>query len=158
MDAMLEAMPVDASLIASGREVLEVSLAKLMAEENLAGLGPQDLSLTEDELRALASQRGSSGLSDIDFVRILEDTRGWLAGVLLSGVLQGRRTAGPIDPNRPLVHDYLASVVLNRQPEALGTFLLESSVLPFMTAEACDSILRRTDSPRLLARPAQRGI
>ena len=158
MDALLEAMPVDASLIASGREVLEVSLAKLMAEESLAGLGPQDLSLTEDELRSLATQRGSSGLSDRDFLRILEETRGWLAGVLLSGVLQGRRSAGPIDPSRPLVHDYLSSVVLNRQPEALRTFLLESSVLPFMTAEACDSILRRTDSSRMLARLAREGI
>jgi len=158
MDALLEAMPVDASLIASGREVLEVSLAKLMAEESLAGLGPQDLSLTEDELRTLASQRGASGLSDRDFLRILEETRGWLAGVLLSGVLQGRRSAGPIDPNRPLVHDYLSSVVLNRQPDALRAFLLESSVLPFMTVEACDSILNRTDSSRMLTRLAKEGI
>src|SRR3990172_11545167 len=110
MDSMLEAMPVDASLVASGREVLEVSLAKLMAQESLAGMGPQDLSLTEEELRALAVQRGSSALSDRDFLRIREDTRGWLSRVLLSGGLQGRKTAGPIDPTRPLVHDYLASV------------------------------------------------
>jgi ATP/maltotriose-dependent transcriptional regulator MalT/DNA-binding SARP family transcriptional activator len=158
MDAMLEAMPEDASLVASGREVLEVSLAKLMAEENLAGLGPQDLSLTEEELRALATQRGSAGLNDGDFLRILEETRGWLAGVLLSGVLQGRKTAGPIDPSRPLVHDYLASVVLNRQPEALRGFLLESSVLPFMTAEACDSVLQRADSARMLSRLSKEGI
>jgi ATP/maltotriose-dependent transcriptional regulator MalT/DNA-binding SARP family transcriptional activator len=158
MDALLEAMPVDASLIASGREVLEVSLAKLMAEESLAGLGPQDLSLTEDELRSLASQRGSGGLTDREFLQILEETRGWLAGVLLSGVLQGRRSTGPIDPSRPLVHDYLSSVVLNRQPEGLRTFLLESSVLPFMTAEACDSILKRTDSSRMLNRLAKEGI
>jgi len=158
MDAMLEAMPVDASLIAAGREVLEVSLAKLMAQESLAGMGPQDLSLTEEELRALAAQRGASALSDRDFLRILEDTRGWLAGVLLSGVLQGRKTAGPIDPMRPLVHDYLASVVLNRQPEVLRSFLLDSSVLPFMTAEASDIVLRRSDSSRMLTRLAREGI
>src|SRR3989304_4104488 len=158
MDAMLEAMPVDASLIASGREVLEVSLAKLMAQESLAGMGPQDLSLTEEELRALAAQRGSNALSDRDFLRILEDTRGWLAGILLSGVLQGRKTAGPIDPTRPLVPDYLASVVLNRQPELLRSFLLESSVLPFMTAEPCDTVLRRNDSSRMLTRLAKEGI
>ena len=158
MDSMLEAMPIDASLVASGREVLEVSLAKLMAQESLAGMGPQDLSLTEEELRALAVQRGSSALSDRDFLRILEETRGWLAGVLLSGVLQGRKTAGPIDPTRPLVHDYLASVVLNRQAEVMRSFLLDSSVLPFMTAEACDTVLRRTDSSRMLTRLAKEGI
>jgi LuxR family maltose regulon positive regulatory protein len=158
MDAMLEAMPEDASLIASGREVLEVSLARLMAEEHLAGLGPQDLSLTEDELRELANQRGSQIESDHEFLRILEDTRGWLAGVLLSGVLQGRRSAGPIDPSRPLVHDYLASVVLNRQPDNLRKFLLESSVLPFMSSEACDKVLSRTDSARVLSRLAKEGI
>jgi len=158
VDAMLEAMPADASLIASGREVIEVSVAKLMAEENLAGIGPQDLSLTEDELRALAAQRGATGLSDRDFVRILEETRGWLAGVLLSGVLQGRRSTGPIDPTRPLVHDYLASVVLNRLPETIRSFLLESSVLPFMSAEACDIVLRRGDSSRILTRLAKDGI
>lgn len=158
MDAMLESMPADASVIASGREVLEVSLAKLMAEEHLAGLGPQDLSLTEDELRALASQRGSPIASDRDFMMILEETRGWLAGVLLSGVLHGRRTAGPIDPSRPLVHDYLASVVLNRQPDNLRSFLMESSVLPFMSAEACDRVLGRSDSARMLGRLAKEGI
>jgi ATP/maltotriose-dependent transcriptional regulator MalT/DNA-binding SARP family transcriptional activator len=158
VDAMIEAIPSDSSIIASGREVLEVSLAKLMAEENLAGIGPQDMSLTAEELRTLAEQRGSTGLSDNDFVRILEETRGWLAGVLLSGVLQGRRSAGPIDPNRPLVHDYLASVVLNRQPEVMRAFLLESSVLPFMTAEACDTVLKRSDSSRMLGRLSKEGI
>ncbi len=158
LDAMLGAMPEDASVIAAGREVIEVSLAKLMAEESLAGLGPQDLSLDEDELRTLARQRGSADLAESDFRRILEETRGWLAGVLLSGILQGRRSAGPIDPTRPLVHDYLASVVLNRQPEAMRSFLLELSVFPFMTADGCDRALQRSDSGRMLARLAKDGI
>ncbi|MEE8120561.1 MAG: AAA family ATPase, partial [Anaerolineales bacterium] len=50
IDTLLEVLPEQVTLIAAGREVIEVSLAKLMAAGDLGGMGPQDLALTRDEI------------------------------------------------------------------------------------------------------------
>ena len=52
LDAWLEEQPEQVTLIASGREVLEVSLAKLMADGDLTGLGPHNLALSRDEFES----------------------------------------------------------------------------------------------------------
>ncbi len=42
------------------------------------------------------------------------------------------------DTSTPLVYEYLASVVLNREPDDVRNFMLEASLLPVMTAEGCE--------------------
>ena len=72
LDTFLENMPEQVTVIAAGREVLEVSLARLMADGNLGGLGPQDLALTQDEVIALAERQSGLTLSDSHADRLLE--------------------------------------------------------------------------------------
>jgi two-component SAPR family response regulator len=57
-----------------------------------------------------------------------------------------------------MVYEYLASVVLNRQPDDLRRFALDASVLPIMTAEACNVVLEREDSQKYLGRLVSRGL
>ncbi len=158
LDSFLEVQPDQVTTIAAGREVVEVSLARLMAEGALAGLGPHDLALDRDELMELAHRMMGIELEGEAADRLIEETRGWITGVLLSGMLAGsdwgRLAQGP----RPMVYEYLASVVLNRQPDDLRRFLLDSAVLPVMTSAACDHVLRRTDSERYLSRLLRGGL
>lgn len=157
-DAWLEVQPEQVTLIASGREVLEVSLAKLMADGDLAGMGPQDLALTRDELLRLAKRQMGVELSDYEAEQLMQETRGWVTGVLLSGILSRNVMSALAQTGGPLVYEYLASVILNRQPDDVRRFMLDSAVLPIMTAEACDYVLRRDTSNRLLARLVKEGI
>lgn len=158
LDAFLEVQPDQATTIAAGREVVEVSLARLMAEGALAGLGPHDLALDRDELIAVANRMMGIELEGEAADRLLEETRGWITGVLLSGMLAGTEWGELAQGERPMVYEYLASVVLNRQPDDLRRFLLDSSVLPVMTSTACDHVLQRSDSDRYLHRLVRSGL
>jgi DNA-binding SARP family transcriptional activator len=58
----------------------------------------------------------------------------------------------------PMVYEYLASVVLNRQPDDIRRFMLDSAILPVMTAADCDQVLQRKDSQRYLSRILREGL
>jgi LuxR family maltose regulon positive regulatory protein len=158
LDEFLACQPGQVTLVAAGREVLDISLAKLMAEGNLAGFGPQDLALTATELTEVARLQLGVTLDPAGVDALLEETRGWVTGVLLSRTLGSGLLRGIRDTSTPLVYDYLAAVVLNRQPDDVRNFLLEAAILPVMTAEACDTVLGRSDSGRLLGRLSRSGL
>jgi LuxR family maltose regulon positive regulatory protein len=157
LDAWLEEQPEQMTLIAAGREVLEVSLAKLMADGALAGMGPHDLALTRDELIELVDKQTGIGLEESDAETLLEETRGWITGVLLSGMLSRNVMTALSHTTGPMVYEYLASVVLNRQPDDVRRFMLDSAVLPIMTAESCDFLLQTNTSEEFLERLVREG-
>ncbi len=158
LDEFLTCQPGQVTLIAAGREVLDISLARLMADGNLAGLGPHDLALTPTELTEVARLQLGVILDPAGVDALLEETRGWVTGVLLSRTLGNGPLRGIRDSSTPLVYDYLAAVVLNREPDEVRNFLLEAAILPVMTAEACDTVLSRSDSGRLLGRLSRSGL
>jgi LuxR family maltose regulon positive regulatory protein len=158
LDVFIEEQPDQVTVLAAGREVLEVSLAKLMAESDLAGFGPHDLALTRSELIELARRQADAELTSGEADRLLDRTQGWIAGVLLSAELSTDGLISVATSTRPMVYEYLASVVLNQQPDDLRRFMLDSSVFPVMTAEACDYVLQRDDSHRFLGRLMQGGL
>lgn len=158
IDAFLEVLPEQATLILAGREVPEVSLARLMAEGDLAGFGPHDLALDLAELKQVAELRYGAQLDDQDAENLLAETRGWITGVLLSGKLSESAVESWQHPDRPMVYEYLASVVLQRQPEGMRRFMLDSSVMPVMTADACNEVLQITNSDSYLRKMLAEGL
>lgn len=158
LDAMLEALPEQMTLLAAGREVLEVSLAKLMADGDLAGFGPGDLAFSAEELIDLIQLQGGEAPSLAQAQEMIEETRGWITGLLLTGQATPSHVRAIGLGGEPLVYDYLASVVLKRQAPDLRQFLLDACVLPVMSAEACNAVLRRSDSGRLLPSLVRKGL
>ncbi len=158
LDVFLETLPEQVTLITSGREVPEVSLARLMADGELGGFGPPDLALNPDEIIQLAHLQSGLELSEEHAHRLLDETKGWVTGLLLSGQLSGGDLPSLVFDSRPMVYEYLASVVLNRQSEDLRRFLLDSAVLPVMTVDACDEVLGRSDSQKFLNRLVREGL
>lgn len=158
LDSLLAKLPDQATLLTAGREVLEVSLARLMAEGDLGGFGPHDLTFTSKEVAALARLQSHAELGELEAENLVEETRGWITGILLSGSLDDGGVSSVMQSPRPMVYEYLAAVVLNRQPDLLRRFMLDASVLPVMTAAACDAVLQRKDSGRYLARLVKEGL
>jgi LuxR family maltose regulon positive regulatory protein len=158
VDRFLEDLPEQVTVIAAGREVLEVSLARLMAERDLAGFGPHDLALTREELLELTERQQGEPPSDAEIDKLLEESRGWVTGIVMSGTVEDLGAGSLIGGGRPMVYEYLASVVLNRQPDDLRRFALDASALPIMTSEACNAIMGREDSRKYLGRLVRKGL
>ena len=158
LNRFLEDLPEQATVVATGREVLEVSLARLMAERDLAGFGPHDLALTRAELVELIEKQQGEPLTEAEIDKLLEESRGWVTGIVMSGTVADLGAGSLIGGGRPMVYEYLASVVLNRQPDDLRRFTLDASVLPIMTTEACNEVLERVDSKKYLGRLVRKGL
>ena len=56
------------------------------------------------------------------------------------------------------VLDYLAEEVLDRQPELMREFLLETSVLDRLSGGLCDAVTGRNDGQAMLERVEQAGL
>jgi LuxR family maltose regulon positive regulatory protein len=157
LDRFILGLPDQGVVFASGREVIEISLARMMAHGELAGFGPQDLALSREEIGSLYGIAAGKSPPAEKIEQLYEQTRGWVTGVVLSEFsIRGPGITASIPEE--LVYEYLGSVVLNRQPERIRRFLLETSVLPVMTAPTCDLILGRDDSKSLLEGIVAKGL
>ncbi|KPK91730.1 MAG: hypothetical protein AMJ88_12765, partial [Anaerolineae bacterium SM23_ 63] len=158
LNTFLMEAPPHVSLLVAGRELPELSLAKLVVDGEMTGISLHDLALSREELASFAQQFSSVELEDSDIDRLLEETQGWISGVLLSAVLMRDPSVRLVQESRPMVYEYLASVVLDQQKEDVRQFILDSSVLPIMTVEGCDQVLRRDDSQRYLTYLVRKGL
>ncbi len=158
LDVLISELPEQMTVVAAGREVLEVSLARLMADGDLAGFGLHDLAFTAEELMDLTRLQGGDELSAERAESLIHATRGWITGLLLTGGVSAAHVRAFTDGGQPMVYDYLASVVLAQQPDDMRRFMLDAACLPVMTVEGCDSVLRRRDSRERLPWLVRKGL
>lgn len=158
LDVFIQELPEQATVLAAGREIINVSLARLMAEGSLAGIGPKDMAFSWQEMEELVNHVIHADLSKDELETLYARTRGWITGVLLSNQITRDGLEAVIKSSGSVVYEYLVSVVLDHLSDDVRKFLLESSVLPVMTAEACDRILGRDDSNEQLRSLVDRSL
>jgi LuxR family maltose regulon positive regulatory protein len=150
--------PPGMTILAAGRELLDVPLVQLLAADKLATFDSDSLTLRADELADVVARRTGESVSEAMVGDLMEETGGWVTGVLLSERLVSHQVPSLISADEPLAYEYLATAVFDRQPEAVQRFLLDSSVLPVMTADLCDAVLEREDSGEMLEDMLARGL
>lgn len=158
LDSFLENLPEQVTVITVGREVMEVSLAKLLAEGDLAGFGPHNLALTTAEMRTLVIDLHEKKMSDEQMERLYHRTRGWVTGVILSGEVYDSGLGAIMESSDPLVYEYLASAVLHKQSKDMQLFMLHASILPIMTVDFCDRVLEHEESQQKLIQLVREGL
>ena len=152
---LLDRFPAGSQLVLATRtEPTTLRTARLRAAGELLGLRAPDLALSGHETAALAGRSGLE-LDDAWVAELHARSEGWAAGVALAllswdGAPDVADVPGELVGARA-VASYLLEEVLERQPERLRRFLLETSVLTRMSAPLCDALLGREDSARRLA-------
>ena len=121
----------------------------------LAELRGADFQFSTEEAAALLNDMMGLELATVDVARLAAPTEGWAAGLYLAGLsLLGRPEPGAFitafHGDHRHVADYLTADVLARQPGAVRTFLLRSSVLRRLSGPLCDDVLEREGSTELL--------
>jgi ATP/maltotriose-dependent transcriptional regulator MalT len=154
---LLEHLPGSLRLVVATRADPPLPLARLRARGQLAELRERDLRFSPPEAAELLRAVVGSDLPAAA-VAVLEDrTEGWAAGLQLAALsLRGRADITAFvegfSGSYRYVLDYLAEEVLDRQPEPLRTFLLETSVLERLSGPLCEAVTGRRDSQQLLER------
>ena len=158
---LLEHLPPQMHLGITSREDPNLPLARFRARDQLTELRVADLRFTPAEAAEFLNQVMDLDLS-AEEVAILETrTEGWIAGLQLAALsmhthqdVSGfiRAFAG----NHRYIMDYLVEEVLNRQPQPVRNFLLQTAILDRMNGPLCDAVTgQQGGSARLEA--LQRG-
>jgi LuxR family maltose regulon positive regulatory protein len=153
---LLEHLPPQVHLVIAGRADPVLPLARLRARGELVEIRAADLRFTADEAAAYLSGSMGLELTGPD-VAVLEDrTEGWIVALQLAALsMQGREDvaafiAGFAGDDRYIV-DYLAEEVLQRQPEDVQHFLLQTSILDRLSGPLCDAVTGQDNGKLRLA-------
>lgn len=162
LDRLLAVLPENAHLILASRTIpSQLTLTRLTAKQQVAGLGTTDLRFTADEIRALVGQNYGLEISPDVAEDLAAQSDGWITGLVLTTPFLWRGLmhewikgfgAGS------QLFEYLATEVLAQQTADLQQFLLDSSVLPELDATWCNELLGRTDARAVLALAEKRNL
>jgi ATP/maltotriose-dependent transcriptional regulator MalT/DNA-binding SARP family transcriptional activator len=157
LDTLLLESPPQMTILLAGRDLPEVSMARLVVDSEMTGIGMDALAFSEQEIHRLVALASPAPASEIDIQRLLDRTQGWPAGVLLSLKITDGDFDGVLS-GRPMVYEYLGSVAFEGLDPETRDFLLGVVVLPVMTRENCNHLLEMEDSQRILTRLVRRGL
>jgi len=130
-------------------------LARLRARGQLTEVRASDLRFTPSEAAQFLNQAMGLDLSVADIAALERRTEGWIAGLQLAALsIQGKEDATSLirsfTGSHRYVLDYLVEEVLERQPESVQTFLLQTAILDRLTGSLCDTLTGREDSQQTL--------
>jgi len=152
---LLEKLPPQLHLVIATRANPQLPLSRLRVRGQLAELRDADLRFTPDEAAAFLQQVMGLRLSSDDIRALQTRTEGWIAGLQLAALsMQGRtdhRTfIRSFAGDHRYVVDYLVEEVLNRQPDHVRSFLLQTSILDRLHGPLCDAVTGQEDGSQRL--------
>ena len=145
MAFLLEHLPPQIHLVIAGRTDPALPLARLRGRGELAEIRAADLRFTPGEAAAYLNGVMGLVLTAADVAALEGRTEGWIAALQLAALsMQGREDVtafidGFAGDDRYIV-DFLAEEVLQRQPEHVQHFLLQTSILDRLSGPLCDAV------------------
>ena len=155
MAFLLDHLPPQLHLVIAGRADPAMPLAKLRARGELVETRAADLRFAPEEAAAYLTDAMGLALTADDVAALEERTEGWIAALQLAALsMEGRDDAtefiaGFAGDDRYIV-DYLVEEVVQRQPDRVQSFLLQTSVLGRLTALLCDAVTGQDDGKAML--------
>jgi LuxR family maltose regulon positive regulatory protein len=151
---LLDHLPPQMHLMIASRVDPTLPIARLRARGQLTELRQTDLRFAAEEAAAFLNQAMELDLSVENVAALNARTEGWIAGLQMASLAMQstvstsaeKDAAGFVQAftgSNRYVLDYLVEEVLQRQPQSIQTFLLQTSILDYLTGPLCDAILSR---------------
>ena len=142
-----------------------LSLHRLRVGGGLSEIRHADLAFTRDEAVALLSQHRLT-LDEPEIERLMERTEGWAVGLRLAALTLQRctdnaeraRAVADFAGDSRAVADYLVAEVLDRLPEDLRRFLLQTSVVERVDAGLAEHLTGTSGGAEALERLETAGV
>ncbi|WP_255770575.1 LuxR C-terminal-related transcriptional regulator [Pseudarthrobacter sulfonivorans] len=155
MTYFVEHLPPHVHVVLSTRSDPDLPLSRWRVRGDLAEIRAADLRFTPDETAAFFNDVEGLGLAAGQVSTLEQRTEGWIAALQLAALSLRDRddTAGFIERfagNDRYIVDYLVEEVLEHQPAAVRSFLLDTAVLSRHTGPLCDAVTGRDDGSAML--------
>ncbi|HEX5905583.1 MAG TPA: LuxR C-terminal-related transcriptional regulator [Propionibacteriaceae bacterium] len=157
MAYLLDHLPPRLRPVISSRSDPPLPLARLRGRAQLAELQTTDLRFNPDETTALLRDAWGLDLTPHAIAALEARTEGWGVGLQLAA-LSLRERADPdtllteLAGTHRYILDYLSEEVLERQPERVQAFLLQTSILDRLCGPLCDAVTGDADGQDMLER------
>lgn len=160
---LLQHLPPQMHLFLASRSDPPLPLARLRGRGELLELRANDLRFSTDEAAEFLNRAMGLTLSPEDIAALDAHTEGWVAGLQLAALSM----QGSSDPSGLIrtfggghrhVLDYLAQEILDRQPEATRTFLLQTAILERLSGPLCEAVVGVGDGQATLERLEQANL
>jgi LuxR family transcriptional regulator, maltose regulon positive regulatory protein len=155
MAFLLGHLPPQLHVVITSRSDPPLPPARLRARAQLVELRAADLRFTPEESAALLREVWQLDLAPAATAVLAGRTEGWAVGLQLAALSLRERP----DPDAFLaaftgshrhVLDYLSEEVLERQPDRVRAFLLETSILERLSGPLCDAVTGDADGQEML--------
>jgi len=161
VDLLLQHLPDGATLAAASREDPPLPIGRMRAQGDVVVVGMPELALGFEEAKQLLLMHAVSVPGD-QLARLLEITEGWVTGVYLA-LLAGRDSAHPdrlpdVRGDQREIAAYFLAEVLERQPDDVQAFLVETAILDELTTPLCAAVTRRPGAEAMLAGLSRRNL
>lgn len=147
--AVLAEIPVGVNVILVSRLEPPAAFARLVANQTLARIGPEELRFTREEAAALLDGAGDPGINERAWTR----ADGWAAGLILmrEHIQRGAALADNGDRITPdAVFAYFAGEILDRIAPADQRLLMLMALPPRIRASVAVELTGEARAPRLL--------
>jgi ATP/maltotriose-dependent transcriptional regulator MalT len=147
---LLEHLPHNLHIVISTRTDPPWPLARFRARNQLVEIRAQDLRFSVEEAAEFLNRTMGLNLSAEDVAALDERTEGWAAGLQLAALsLQGRSDipafVKAFTGSHVYVAEYLVEEALQRQPQDVQAFLLQTSLLDRLNAGLCEAVVGRLE-------------
>jgi LuxR family maltose regulon positive regulatory protein len=155
MTDLVERWPADAAqLVLASRSDPALRLHRLRMAGELCELRDSDLHFSLAESRDFLANFGVEVAAD-DAALLHQRSEGWaaalqMAALSLRGATDPALAARALEVRSHAIAEYFASEVLDRQPPEVAWFMLDTSVLGELTADACAAVTGRQNAAALL--------
>ncbi len=155
MTDLIERWPAETvQLVLAGRFDPPLRQHRLRMSGQLCEIRDHDLYFSLTESRDLLANFGVP-IADADLALLHQQSEGWpavlqMAALSLRGTTDPARLARVLEVRGQAIAEYFVSEVLDQQPASLAGFMLDTSVLGVLTAEACAAVTGRQDAAALL--------
>jgi LuxR family maltose regulon positive regulatory protein len=148
---LLERQPPQMHLVIISRQDPPLPLSRLRGRGQVSEIRQSDLYFTLEETTAFLNQSMGLRLEPSEVAALDAHTEGWIAGLQIAAfALQSRiakdgtdsvpRFIDSFSGRHHFILDYLTDEVLERQPESIAKFLLQTCILERMCGPLCDAV------------------
>jgi LuxR family maltose regulon positive regulatory protein len=154
VDWLIERQPAQLHLVISTRHDPPLALSRLRGRDQITEIRQRDLRFTVVEASDFLNRVINLSLGRPEVEALQQRTEGWVTGLQLAALSLRGRNAPDIDHfiggfsgRHHFVLDYLTDEVLERQPERIQQFLLQTSILGRICSPLCDAVLEPAMAP-----------
>jgi LuxR family maltose regulon positive regulatory protein len=152
---LVEHLPTQLRLVMTTRTDPPLPLARMRVRNQLLELRSDDLRFSPSQIATFFTDVMGLTLTSDEVAVLDKRVEGWIAGLQLAGLaLQGKRDTAEFIASfagdHRYVLDYLGDEILDRQPEAIQQFLLQTSILERLNADLCDTVTATAESRSVL--------